>query len=59
VDKLLLTPVEVGRLLGVSRSTVYELLQKGELASLKVGGCRRIRLDALQAYLDTLSQAPA
>jgi excisionase family DNA binding protein len=59
VDKLLLTPVEVGRLLGVSRSTVYELLQKGELASLKVGGCRRIRLDALQAYLDALSQAPA
>ncbi|WP_295690814.1 helix-turn-helix domain-containing protein [uncultured Maricaulis sp.] len=41
--------------LGVSRATVYRLMQKGELASLKIGSRRLIRCDAVTNLLDNLS----
>ncbi len=54
VDKLLLTPVEAADALGIGRSKVYELLRSGELASVRIGACRRIPADRLTAFLRTL-----
>ncbi len=54
MDKLLLTPVEAAKALGIGRSKVYELLQAGQLKSVRIGSCRRIPLDALHDFLADL-----
>lgn len=52
--KLLLTPTEAAARLGVGRTTLYRLLQSGELLSVTIGRCRRIKPDALAAYAASL-----
>jgi excisionase family DNA binding protein len=47
----LLTAVEVARLLRISRSAVYKLMQRGDLPSLLVGRLRRIRARDVERYL--------
>jgi excisionase family DNA binding protein len=54
VTKLLLTPAEAAELLGLGRSTVYELLAGGDLESICIGRARRIPRDALLAYVERL-----
>jgi len=54
MEKLLLTTVEAGRLLGISRSKVYELMAANEIESIHVGRQRRIPVDALQEYVARL-----
>lgn len=39
-------------LLSVSRSLVYELINRGELPSVRIGGCRRIDAEALRRWID-------
>lgn len=51
MDKLLLTPIEVARTLGIGRSKVYELLQTGQLPSVRIGACRRIPTAAVHSFL--------
>jgi excisionase family DNA binding protein len=43
-----LSPVEAAGRLGVSESTVWRLLRRGQLASIKLGGRRRIAVGALR-----------
>ena len=57
MDKLLLTPSAAAEVLSVSRTTLYVMLQRGELESLKVGAARRIPADALRDWLDRQRQA--
>jgi excisionase family DNA binding protein len=52
---LLLTPQEAAELLAVGRTTLYGLLQSGELTSVRIGACRRIPYDALRAFVDGLT----
>jgi excisionase family DNA binding protein len=52
--KLLLTPTEAAARLGVGRTTLYRLLQSGEVLSVTIGRCRRIKPDALVAYAASL-----
>jgi excisionase family DNA binding protein len=47
----LLSVNEVCAYLGVSRDTVYRLINAGLLRSLKVQGARRIRRDVLEEYV--------
>jgi excisionase family DNA binding protein len=54
MDKLLLTPVEAAQALGIGRSKVYELLQSGQLKSVRIGSCRRVPLDAIHDLLAAL-----
>lgn len=54
MDKLLLTPLEAAEALSISRSKVYELLAGGQLHSVRIDGCRRIRAGDLRAYVDGL-----
>lgn len=52
VERLLLTPAEAAAVLSVSRTTVYELLNRGLLRSIKLGACRRIPVEALRELID-------
>jgi excisionase family DNA binding protein len=51
---LLLTVEAAAALLSLGRTTVYELLASGELASVKIGRSRRISYDALRLFVDRL-----
>lgn len=48
VERLLLTPLEAARALGISRSKLYELLAAGVIPSVLIGSCRRIPLEDLR-----------
>ncbi|CAJ60387.1 MULTISPECIES: helix-turn-helix domain-containing protein [Frankia] len=54
MTKLLLTPTEAAELLGVSRSTVYELMNSGDIESVRIGRARRIPSAALHAFVTRL-----
>lgn len=57
MDKLLLTPSEAASALGIGRSKVYQLLQTGELTSVRIGACRRIPADAVHKFVAGLAVA--
>ena len=51
--RLLLRPAEVGETLGVSRSRAYELINRGVIPSIRIGGSLRVPHDALRAWIET------
>ena len=54
-DRLLLTVDDAARRLGVSRRSLYRMLERGDIGSVRIGRCRRIvtaHLDALAADRD-------
>jgi len=62
MEKLLLTPREAADVLGIGRSKLYELLQAGQIPSVRIGKCRRIPATALRELVENLSRdadAPA
>jgi excisionase family DNA binding protein len=54
-SRLLLTVEAAAELLSVGRTTVYELVATGELASVKIGRSRRIPYQALCRFIARLS----
>lgn len=54
MSRLLLTVPEAATALGVSRSKVYELITRRSLRSLRLDGCRRVPVEALEAYIAEL-----
>jgi excisionase family DNA binding protein len=50
-DEILVDVTEAGRRLSLSRSVVYELLDSGELRSLKVGARRLVPVSQLHALV--------
>jgi len=56
LSKLLLKVDEAAHLLSLSRKMIYDLIGRGELASLKIGGCRRIPLRALHDFIAHLEE---
>lgn len=48
---LLVRVEEAARLLSLSRSTIYEMLDSGELPSVRRGAARRIPIAALHAWI--------
>lgn len=52
--KLLLKVPEAGESLGLSRSTIYELLAAGEIKAVKIGAAVRIPTDELRRYVERL-----
>lgn len=59
MDKLLLTPAEAARALGIGRTKVYELMASGALASVQIGRCRRVPREALAELVSALRGAAA
>ncbi len=53
----LLTTVEVAKTLKVSRSTVYQLMSRGELTSVHVGSRRLIRRSDLESFIESLEES--
>lgn len=46
-----MTADQLAEHLGVTRPTIYNLMSRG-MPSLKVGRCRRFRLDDVEAWLE-------
>ena len=61
MDRLLLRPEEAAEVLGLGRSKIYELMGTGAIESVRIGGCRRVPMAALDAFIEGLRQdmAPA
>lgn len=55
MDVALLRVPEIAERLGMSRTKIYELLAAGELPSVKVAGCRRVRVADLDDFVTQLS----
>ena len=51
--KKLLTILDAAELLNVSDRTVYELIYQGKLRAAKIGGKWGIRIEWLDAYIDS------
>jgi excisionase family DNA binding protein len=51
-ERLLHNIIEVGEILNVSRSTVYRLINNGELLVVNIGGCKRITKKAIHHFLE-------
>jgi len=49
--RLALSPAETGRALGLDRTTIYVLLNKGELRGVKAGSRRLIPISEVQRFL--------
>lgn len=47
-----LSPNETARRLGVSRETVYRLMDSGAIPSFKVGSVRRVRAEDLHEWIN-------
>lgn len=57
--KLLYRVEEVAKLLDVGRTAVFDLIRSGELASVKIGGARRIPRQAVENYINQLMEEVA
>ncbi len=55
-DQVLLTVDEAAEALSLSRTKVYELIAGGALDSVTVGRCRRLRPEALVAFVEELAR---
>lgn len=51
MDRLTLRVKETAEALGISRAKAYELIAAGEIPSVRIGGCVRVPLDALRAWI--------
>jgi excisionase family DNA binding protein len=51
-DRILLRMAEAATVLGLGRSTVYQLVRQGELPFVKVGRAIRIPAQALDTWVD-------
>lgn len=54
MERLLLTAKEAADALGIGRSKVYELIMSGELESVRIGGSRRVPVEALRDFVNEL-----
>lgn len=53
----LLTPAEAAEHLAIGRTTVYALMASGEIPTVKIGRSRRIRPEALDAFIERAAEA--
>lgn len=51
---ILLTVNEAASRLGLGKTKVYELMMRGELASVRIGAARRIPTRSLEEYVERL-----
>ena len=54
---ILFTPSQVARIMGISRSQVYILMNKGQLDSVHIGRCRRITKQHIDNFIESLQAA--
>jgi len=49
--------VQAAKIMGVSRSHVYVLMNQGRLNSVNIGRCRRITTDQMKDFIESLTAA--
>lgn len=54
VEPALLTIPQVAQKLGIGETKAWDLVGRGEIASIRLGKCRRVPLAALDAFIETL-----
>ncbi len=52
IQPLLLTVEEAAKSLRCSRSSIYNLMDRGAIQSVKVGNLRRIRPSSLESFIE-------
>jgi excisionase family DNA binding protein len=57
VTPMLFTAVEAAEQLGISRSTIYALMNCGRIRSVRIGAARRIRRQDLVEFVNELETA--
>ena len=57
--KLLLTPAEAAGALGVGRTKLYALMGEGLIESVRIGGSRRVPVDAIDRFVAELRRGEA
>jgi excisionase family DNA binding protein len=58
IEPLLVRVEEAARILSLSRSLIYRMMDSGELPSIKRGTARRIPLAAIRAWVAKHSEHP-
>lgn len=56
MDQLLFRPKEAAKVLGMSKTALYDLIRTNRIRSIKDGKFRFITADALREYVRTLEQ---
>lgn len=51
MDRVLYRITEAAEALGLSRATVYELVQRGEIRTIRVGAARRVPTEAISEFV--------
>lgn len=51
---LLLTVQQAAEMIGIGRSTLYRILERGEIHSVHIGASRRIPLEAVEKFVRDL-----
>lgn len=59
MEKLLLSPEEAAEILGVTRSTVYDLMRMRVLTSVKIGRRRLVPVKSCQEMVDRMVEDTA
>ncbi len=54
VRPLLVSVEQAAGLLGIGRTTLYELIRQGDVRPIRIGRCVRIPQRELEAYVDKL-----
>jgi excisionase family DNA binding protein len=49
---IFLKPVRAARLLDLSKSKIYQMIQRNEIPSVRLGGCLRIPMSALDDLVE-------
>jgi excisionase family DNA binding protein len=57
MERLLLTTTEAAEALGIGRWKLYDLMRKGLLESVRIGGCRRVPASALSDLVASMRTA--
>ena len=52
---ILFTPVQTAKIMGISRSQVYVLMNNGHLGSVHIGRSRRITRGQVDSFITNLS----
>ena len=54
---ILFTPVQTAKIMGISRSQVYVLMNRGQLGSINIGRSRRITKQQMDTFIQNLIPA--
>jgi excisionase family DNA binding protein len=53
-EKLLLTVAEAAQRMGLGRSFTYDLIRRGAIVSIKIGGARRVAVADIDEFVERL-----